>query len=271
LGQLSTGLGGQKTLMIQSLRLRWAVIYALMLRDMRTRFGRSYLGYLIAIAWPLTHLGAIVVIMSYVNRVLPMGGDPTVFIATGVTPYVLCLYPSRLMGYAIELNKPLFLFPAVRALDLIVSKAIIEFLTAFVVVSLFALGAYMAGVDLTPIDLETAATAILATVYFAISVGFLNTMISSILKFWHTIFILVMLFLYLSAGIFTLPTSMPQSVQNMLWYNPLFQCVEWLRSAYYEGYGDGMLSKSYLLWVATVCLCVGLLGERFIRGKLLSS
>lgn len=254
-----------------TLRAKWNVIYALMLRDMRTRFGRSYLGYLVAIAWPLVHLGGIVVVMTYANRFLPMGGDPSVFIATGVMPYVLCLYPSRMMGYSIELNKPLFLFPAVKALDLMFSRAIIEFLTAFVVVLLFGFCAFLVGVDLTPLDIETGATAILATVYFAISVGILNTIISSIIKFWHIVFIVIMLALYLGAGIFVLPSSFPASVQNIMWYNPLFQCVEWLRSAYYEGYGDTMLSKSYLMSLATICLFLGLLGERFIRGKLLSS
>ncbi|NVD39786.1 ABC transporter permease [Ensifer sp. HO-A22] len=258
-------------MMKEAINARLAVIHALMLRDMRTRFGRSYLGYLIAIAWPLTHLVAIVVLTTYANRIMPLGGDPAVFISTGVMPYVLCLYPSRMMGYAIELNKPLFLFPAVKPLDLIVSRGIIEFLTAFVVVFLFFCGAAVAGVDLMPIDIETGATAILATVFFAISVGVLNTIISALFKFWHIIFIIVMLILYMTAGVFLLPTAMPQRVQDVIWYNPLFQCVEWLRSAYYEGYGDAMLSKGYLLSFAVTCLFLGLLGERFIRGKLLSS
>lgn len=258
-------------MIVENLKSRWRVIHALMMRDMRTRFGRSYLGYLIAIAWPLTHLVVIVTIGVSVNKLMPMGGDPTVFIATGVAPYILCLYPSRLMGYAIELNKPLFLFPAVRPLDLIVSRAIVEFLTAFVVIALFFCGAYLAGVDLMPMDLETGATAILATVYFAISVGILNTIISSILKFWHIAFIIIMLFLYMTAGVLVLPNMMPPVIREWVWYNPVFQCVEWLRSAYYEGYGDAYLSKTYLMSLATVCLFLGLLGERYVRGKLLAS
>jgi capsular polysaccharide transport system permease protein len=258
-------------MVVEQLRMRWTVIYALMLRDMRTRFGRSYLGYLIAVAWPLTHLVVIVAIGVSVNKLLPIGGDPAVFIATGVAPYILCLYPSRLMGHAIELNKPLFLFPAVRPLDLILSRAIIEFLTAFLVVALFFCGAYLSGIELMPIDIETGATAILATVYFAIAVGILNTIISSILRFWHVAFIVLMLFLYITAGVLTLPSMMSPTLRGWVSYNPVFQCVEWLRSAYYEGYGDAYLSKSYLLSLATFFLFLGLLGERFIRGKLMAS
>ena len=255
----------------ESLNARFTLIHALMLRDMKTRFGGSYLGYLVAIAWPLTHLVAIVVISGYVNRIIMVGGDPEVFIATGVAPYILCLYPARLMGYAIELNKPLFLFPIVRPIDLIVSRAIIEFLTAFVVIAIFTAAAYMYGIEILPMNYETGATALLAIVYFGVSVGILSTIISSLFKFWHILIIVIMLILYMTAGVLLPPSAVPPQVQEWLWYNPIFQCVEWLRSAYYEGYGDTYLSKTYLMSLASVCLFLGLLGERYVRGMLLSS
>ena len=38
------------------LHVQKRIIGALILRDMKTRFGRSLVGYLIAIAWPLSHM-----------------------------------------------------------------------------------------------------------------------------------------------------------------------------------------------------------------------
>lgn len=255
-----------------SLRTRLNIILAVILRDIRTRFGRSYLGYLLAISWPLTHLVALVVIIGVIRNLTPaLGTDNAVFVATGIVPYVLCLYPSRLMAYSIDNNRALFVFPIVRALDLILSRAIIEFLTAFTVVFLFFIGATLAGIDLMPISIEDATIAIIATVYFAISIGILNTIICSIIKFWHVIFVLIMVVLYLTAGVFVIPSSMSEGARQIMWYNPLLHLVEWLRSAYYEGYGDDMLSRSYVMWMATFFLLLGLLGERFVRGKLLTS
>lgn len=262
---------GQASVLMNSLSSRFNIVLAVILRDIRTRFGRSYLGYLIAIGWPLTHIVGLVVLMGALRNSAPViGTDNAVFIATGVVPYVLCLYPARLMGYSIENNRALFVFPIVRALDIILSRAIIEFLTAFTVVTLFFLGATIGGIDLVPIDVVGGATAVLGTVYFAISVGILNTIICSIIRFWHIVFIVLMMIAYLTAGIFVIPSTLSEGARQIVWYNPLLHCVEWLRSAYYEGYGDNMLSRSYLMWFATTCLALGLLGERFVRGKLLS-
>ncbi|OOG63085.1 hypothetical protein B0E45_29770 [Sinorhizobium sp. A49] len=249
---------------------RTNVVLALILRDMRTRFGRSHLGYLVAIAWPFSHLLTLISIMAFVNRLAPIGGDPAVFVSTGVLPYILCLYPARMMGLALESSRALFLFPIITPFDVIVSRAIIEFMTAFIVVILLFTVAGAIGVDMTPIDASTLASGLLATIYLSLAMGFLNVVMVSIFRMWHITFIIIMIVMYMSAGVFVVPSAVSSEFREFMWFNPLFHCVEWIRSAYYEGYGDELLSESYVMWVATACLLVGLLGERFLRGKLLS-
>ncbi len=256
---------------MNSLQRRLSVIFAIMIRDMRTRFGRSHLGYLVAIAWPLVHLSALVSMMLYANRVIPLGTDPAVFVVTGVLPYILCLYPARMMGYAVEANKSLFLFPVVRVFDVITARAIVEFLTAFTVVIIFCSVLMVFGVEIVPNNVPDWAYAVIATVYLSICMGFVNTIVSSLFRMWHVMFVLLMFLMYATAGVFVLPSTLSAEVRDVMWFNPLLHCVEWIRSTYYEGYGDDMLSRGYVLWVATICLMVGLLGERFLRGKLLSS
>ncbi len=247
------------------------VIAALILRDMRTRFGRSHLGYIVAILWPLTHLASIVVFAAFINRVLPMGTDPAVFVTTGALPYILCLYPARLIAISVSMSKPLFLFPVVQVFDVIVARIVIEFITAFLVIIIFSIILAAAGVDLIPTDVSTVTAAILATIYLSISMGYLSTILVAIFPFWQIGFVILMVLLYATAGVFIVPSSLPQYLRDWMWFNPLVHCVEWMRSAYYEGYGDDMLSRSYLIWVSNTCLLLGLLGERFMRGKLLSS
>lgn len=252
------------------IRGRLGVIYALILRDMRTRFGRSHVSYLIAIAWPFVHLLVLVSIMAFVNRLAPIGGDPAVFVTSGVLAYILCLYPARAMGMALDMNRSLFLFPVVKAFDVIAARAIIEFITSFIVVILIFITAALAGVDLQPLDNSIFASGVVATIYFSISLGMLNVVLSSIFRMWNIVFIFTMLLLYGTSGIFILPSSLPSTMREVMWYNPLLHAIEWIRSGYYDGYGDDMLSKSYFLGIATVCLLFGLLGERFLRGKLLT-
>jgi capsular polysaccharide transport system permease protein len=253
------------------LKSRWNVVSALILRDMRTRFGRSHLGYILVVAWPLVHLGAIVIIMTSANRVVPLGNEPAVFISTGVLPYVLCLYPARMMGFSIEHGRSLFMFPVVRVFDVLVARAIVEILTSFLVVLIYMSVMTLLGIDIVPARPDIWAASVICIIYFAISLGYLNMILYSISKMWQVFFILLMIVSYMTSGVFVLPSSYSEEMRAILWFNPLLHFVEWLRSSYYEGYGDDMLSRSYVFFSASVNLLIGLAGERFLRGKLLAA
>ena len=256
---------------MEAFRWRVNVILALILRDIRTRFGRSYLGYLLVIGWPLTHLGVIVGFVTFANRVIPLGDDPSVFVGTGVLPYILCLYPAKMIGYAFDNGRSLFLFPVVKVFDIIIARTIVETITAFIVVIVFATTMYILDVDIFPNNIYTLSSFVISIIFFSISMGIINAILASLFKMWHVVFVVIMAILYVSSGVFILPSSLPQNIRDILWFNPLLHFVEWIRSAYYEGYGDDMLSKSYVLWMATVFIMIGLAGERFARGKLLTA
>ena len=255
---------------LKMLKSRWNVISALILRDMRTRFGRSHLGYLLVVAWPLTHMSMIVILMTSANRVFPLGTEPAVFISTGVLPYVLCLYPARMMGFSIEHGRSLFMFPVVRAFDVLVARAIVEVLTSFLVILSYMSVMTLLGIDIFPVHPEIWASAVVCIIFFAISLGYLNMIFYSIAKMWQVVFILLMIVSYMTSGVFVLPSTYSEETRAILWFNPLLHFVEWLRSSYYEGYGDDMLSPSYVFFLASVYLLIGLAGERFMRGKLLA-
>ena len=252
----------------RALTVQKRVIGALIVRDMKTRFGRSHLGYLLAIAWPLSHIFGIMGAQYVSGRVVPIGTDLAIFCATGVLPYMLVLYPGRQLMLAVAVNQPLLLFSVVKTIDMIIARAILEVLTSCFVCIIFFSILYGAGVDLQPIDTSEAIMAILATIYLGISVGFLNVVLFMMLKIvWLIAFILISLLMYVSSGAFLLSSNLSVGVRQILWYNPLFQCVEWLRSAYYDGYSASDLSRGYVLGVASCCLFLGLVGERLFRGR----
>jgi capsular polysaccharide transport system permease protein len=209
--------------------------------------------------------------MAYARRFMTTGGDPVVNAVTGILPYILCLYPARMMGQAIEMNRALLFFPVVRAIDIMASRALIELFTASIVVVLLFFSAFLLNIDLMPANKYALVSGIMATVFLAIAFGFFNNIASAILKMWHIVFILSVIIMYLTSGVVWDITLLPSDVQFIISYNPLFQSVEWLRSAYYEDSYSEYLSKPYFLSVSTVVLFLGLLGERFLRGKLLSS
>lgn len=255
----------------EGIEVQARVVRALILRDMQTRFGRSFFGYIVIVGWPLSHLLGIVSAYLLARRVAPIGTSTVVFLATGILPYILCLYPGRQIMTCVVQNHPLLYFPIVKVTDVILARGILEILTAFWVTAIFILILFICGVDIVPLHYQDAIAAILATISFGFSIGFLGAILYKLTKAWMAAQIGLLILMYVTSGVFFIPTNLSEDVQAVLWFNPLAHSVEWLRSAYYDGYGYGMLSPGYLLGVSAGLLLFALLLERLVRGKLLQA
>jgi capsular polysaccharide transport system permease protein len=247
------------------------VIYALILRDMRTRFGRSFLGYLVAIAFPLTHLLVLTASHVAIKRIAPVGTDHALFIATGILPYILCFYPARMIMLCIVQNHPLLAFPIVKPLDIMFARAALEVVIAFTVTIIYLLVLLTSDVEAVPLDAVEATAAILSTIFLGVGIGMLSAILYKLTRAWLAIQIGTMILLFASCGAFFVPTALSEEIRNILWYNPLLHSVEWLRLAYYEGYGEEMLSRQYLISVAVALFFISILGEKAIRGRIMMS
>jgi capsular polysaccharide transport system permease protein len=245
------------------------VFVASMLRDMRTRFGRTYVSFIISIAWPLLHISVICGIYYFSTRLAPIGDDPGIFVTTGVAPYIFCLYPARFTASAIIQNKPLLLFPVVTPLHLIMVRCAIELLSASLVFVIFFLALYIIGIAVIPIDFYAATLAIAATVYLGLCIGIFGVMLSAlspIVGMLTVVFFIVGL--YLSSGALV-PTSIFSSrYHEIVEYNPLYQSIGLLRSAYFTGFDASDYSMFYVFMVGSLFLALGLGAERILRGKI---
>jgi capsular polysaccharide transport system permease protein len=245
------------------------VLHALMMRDIRTRMFGSALGFIIVIAWPISHVLLLVLVNTGLGRVAPFGDSMALWCATGLVPFMSFSYMSRFMMFGVVLNKPLLFFPAISVTDILIARAIVEMLSAFVViVILLAIFAGL-GIDFHPIDVVQACYAMLAAMLLGLGAGILYGIVSGFSPSWLTAFTLVNIFLWMTSGILFVPDSLPESVRNVLFYHPVLHTIEWMRTAYYEGYSSSLLAKWYPLTVGVSLVFVGLAVERFFRGRLL--
>ena len=258
-----------RTSFVAALANQKAVLGALILRDMRTRFGRTAIGFVVAIAWPLTHLLAMLGVWVAIGRAVPLGTNNVVFFGTGIMPYLLCLYPGRMMMLAIQQNKPMLLFPVVKVIDIILARALLEMITAMCVLLAFCTILYIAGVEFLPNRPDIAIAAIAVTVLYGISVGLISCVILVLFPMWVAIFILIMIAQWITSGALYLPSMMPPWVLDYIVYNPLYHCISWLRTAYYDGYGGSTVDPMYVVQVSLFTLLLGFAAERAVRGKLL--
>ena len=249
----------------------WRVVYAVMLQDMRTRFAGGYFGFLIAIGWPLAHLAMLLVIRALVTVIAPIGDSPAIFYGTGLLPYILCFYPGRMMNIVMYQNRSMLALPEIKPMNLIIARALLEILIALIVTVIFFAGLALYGVDFMPTDPVVAAEAIAVAIYLGIGIGVFNVVFGTLMgQFYQVAYILIMVGLLTASGAYIPLIYASDKIKRWLEWNPLYQVVNWLRSAYYMDNTMIEIDRLYLIGVASIFLLLGLAGERLLRGKLLA-
>lgn len=242
---------------------------AVVLRDMRTRFFNHGLGFLIVSLWPLAHMLIILLIYSLTGRRTPFGDSLYVFFATGLIPTLAFMYISRFMSLSLILNRPMMAFPVVTVVDVMIARAFLEVVAAFITLIFILAIIYTIGDDPFPWDLSEAVKAYLAVLLLAVGVGVLAGVIVMFSPFFATIYALMMVLVYLGSGTIFVISSLPEIISKPLSYNPVVHAVEWMRIAYYPTYSAKILDKQYLIGFGITSLFLGLLLERVLRGKML--
>jgi capsular polysaccharide transport system permease protein len=246
------------------------VIYAVMLRGIRTRFFGHGLGYLIAIGWPLAHILILLLINSFAGRAPPFGDSMVIFVATGTVPFVTFSYLSRFMMMSILGTRPLLAFPEVKILDVLFASALLEILSASCVVLIMVALAWFFDIPAAPRDIVGAAYAFGASILMGLGFGVLSGVVALAFPFWATLYSLLTILVWITSGVLFVPDTLPEPARTLISYQPVTQLVEWMRSAYYEGYGDALLDYGYVLKVSLGALFLGLILERGMRGHLLA-
>ncbi|MBB3570173.1 ABC transporter permease [Rhizobium sp. BK491] len=244
---------------------------AVILRDMRTRFFNHGLGFLVQSLWPLTHIFVLLFLNTYAGRSAPYGSSPMVFFGAGVVPTLTFIYISRFMAYSIILNKNMLSFPIVRVTDIIYGRAFLEISAGFITLLFIWIIFIAMGVDPYPDDPLQAVFAYLATILLALGVGSIISVMTTILPIFVTVYALMTILFYLGSGCLFVTPNLPDQIAIPLSYNPIVQCVEWMRTAYFESYSDRLLDREYILSFGGVCLLIGLLAEKYSKRLMLDA
>jgi capsular polysaccharide transport system permease protein len=230
---------------------RGRIIWALALRDMRTRHARAMLGYLWAVAEPISHLLTLGIMFAYVNQAPPPLGESLFeFYCTGLLPYLLFAHVADEVMHARNAAGALLLLPGLRTTDIMAARVFLRFMTELAVAAL-VFGAFgLAGYRALPAAPLTALLAFVVLALLGAGVGAINLVLINYFHGWETVFNAVIRLLYFASGIYYTPLTMPDQVRAVLVWNPVLQGVELFRSGFYPAYTPIWLAVPYLLsWV----------------------
>ncbi|MEP5152076.1 ABC transporter permease [Planktotalea sp.] len=233
-------------------------IYALILREMSTTYGRSPGGYIWAIAEPVLAIGVMVAIFSAGFRSPRLGTNFPIFYASGFLVFFCYSNPANVVSQAVNFSRQLLAYPRVTYLDAIVARFVLALLTQLLVSYIIFLIILMTMDTRTVLQLTYLLSAYSMAATLALGIGVLNCVLISRYPFWQPIWSVINRPLVLISGVIFIPESIPQPYRDYLSWNPLVHVVSEARKAFYPTYTADYISHTYVYSIALVCLVVGL-------------
>ena len=252
------------------LRTVGRVVVALALREMKTRFGTTRLGYLWAIAEPAIYVLLFLGLRTAISDATPFGTSIVLFMMTGLLVVRTFVSVANGLTHSVSANRALLTYPPVKPNDVIFARFLVQALVMYLVLFLFFLALSQAVEFDVIVNPGSFFAALAAVTLLAGGIGTFNAVVSVLMPFWGKLWGVMSLPIFVLSGIFYLPRSLPPFAQDILQWNPVLHCVEWMRMGTYLTY-DPLLDRFYVLAFGATALALGLVLERIYRFRLLSA
>lgn len=234
-------------------------VFALMLREMATTYGRSPGGYLWAIVDPLAGVILLTAVFSLAFHSPPLGTNFPLFYATGYLPFIAYAELTAKLGQAIRYSRPLLSYPAVTYIDAILSRMILNFLTNVLIFVIMVCGiALFYGLDIQ-LDPGRLAHALAMMAVLVLGIGTLNCYLFGAFPVWERIWSILNRPFFFISGVFFLVDKMDQGFRDIVLWNPLAHIVCEIRAGFFPMYEARYASPLYVYGFGLVCLFFGLL------------
>jgi ABC-type polysaccharide/polyol phosphate export permease/Flp pilus assembly protein TadD len=245
------------------------VIHALMIRETRTRFGESRLGYGWALLEPMLHITLLWAMFALLmHGTPPIGTHFFLFYYTGLVPFHVFVHTSTSMIYGVAGNGPLLQLPPVKPFDVILARGLLEFATDLVVAALLLAGFAAFGIPALPDNLAGAITALIAVAALGCGVGYVNAVLQTLFRSWDKLWNNATRLLYFFSGIFYVPGMMPDWAREIVVWNPLLHAIDWFRASFFAAYRPHWLDQRFLIVAAVLSVLAGLALERGFRRQM---
>lgn len=251
-----------------------SVVFALIVRELKTRFGKWRLGYAWAILEPLLFITMFTVIIVFLRGRSPWFGIPVpVFMGIGL----LLLFFFRGLTVqstgAVASNASLFGYRQVKPFDTLVARLILELLLFLgTIVMLCWIGVWFFGYDLVPYDPVRTLEVLAILVWLSFGFGLMFAVFGALMPELAKVVPLALNrpLLFLSCVMYPL-VAVPENLQPLLLWNPLAHIIEQARLSFVPGYPAHQTNLLYPIQVAVVANAFGMLLYTAKRHRLIAS
>ncbi len=253
--------------LIQALNVQSRVVSALILRETRSRYGNSKLGFFWALFEPFAHIATFMLIFTAMSRAVPVGDSMGVFILTGIIPWLLFSNIVTAVMGGIEGNQSLLGYPQVMPIDITISRIILEAATLVIVFVFFLIVFVNLGFKIEIDDMLSMLSAAGVVIILGAGVGMINAAIKFYYPSYANIYSAFSRPFYFMSGIFFTADFLSPELLKLIDFNPVLHIVEWFRSGFYTSFNSTFYDVGYTITVTSVIFVIGLMAERATRKR----
>lgn len=247
-----------------SFEIQKAVVFALFVRELKTRFGKYRLGYVWALLEPVAHVVVLSIVISAIGRNEFAGVSLPMFLITGLIPYLFFQKTATQCMNAIEANRGLFSYRQVRPIDPVLSRLILETIVHFLsyVVLLFLAGWFL-NYDIGINDLLMLIIVNIFLFIMAFGVGLIFSVYGTLYpEIMNLVPMLVFRPMYFMSGVIFPLFVVPSTYRDWLLWNPLLHVIELNHVFYFRSFESPQVSLLYVILFSLASLTFGLLSYR---------
>lgn len=234
------------------------VIFALLLREVKTRFGAFRLGVFWALAEPMAHVLLFSVIFGVRAREGFGSVETPIFIFTGIMPFLLFQNLFNRCKTACSANRGLFHYRYVKPINTFIARTLLEVgiftFTAICLLTLF----FWAGFNVAIYDILNCILVIFLLVVMSASLGMCAAFLIDFMPESDKILSIIMKPMLFISGVFYTLDMIPTQYHHFLLWNPVLHAIELFRSAFIESFETQHASLFYLFIVAISSLFLAL-------------
>lgn len=236
-----------------------AAFHALLMRELQTRFGSYRLGYLWAPLEVLAQVALLMVIFGTImNKVTP-GISYMLFLLAGIIPfYMMQRIALRALG-AVDANKGLLMYRAVRHIDVVFARSFLELAIYFFTFLLLMAGLWFFGIEFSLENLHIVLAGWLGMFLFSLGLALILMIVGHYGGEIGKIINILFTMLYFSSGVIYSVHIIPEPYLSYLMYNPFIHNLELMRHALSPAYPIHHVSMLYFWGWTTFVMLLGLL------------
>lgn len=233
-------------------------IFALFLKEMYDSVGIKKSGYF----WLFFDVIFVVLIFAglkgYLRDLGIPGLDTVVFLAVNVMAFFFFRTTLQLMTNSFNANKSLFDYRQVKPFDVACSVFLFNLYVRILATMVLLFVGWYLNFDLTIKDFAMVFGAILWLALFSFGLGLLSAVLASFFELWKKLVGYMMLPLLLTSAVFYTVESLPQDLQELIFYNPVAHFMEMLHGSYFMVLDTRFVDYTYMTYWTVFPLFIAL-------------